>query len=297
MSYQGEDSEPPSKKQKFGEVSVPLFAFGGPMDDEATARRKLEKAGFNPDAPVDDTVWRDDEGNGGGHFFGVYITPMIYFCGIGDVKMCRYLLSRGASTTKMDEVEMVDDDAFWCPMYAAADSGNVDLCNLIFSNGAESDIRRINADGWAPFTCAACNGVDEAVRWLVLHGALCSDQNSELVEGLRIYPVPHDSSYTRKRRFRLTDNDIIQSCERLVEWAGDVIRSHSSLVVFLQGTLPPEPETDRQCNLHCLSGHPGLRKHIADFVGTEITKGKHLRILRSVKEVLPSYIKVEHEEE
>ena len=42
--------------------------------------------------------------------------------------------------------------------------------------------------------------------------------------------------------------------------------------------------------LQCLSGHPGVRKHIGDFVGLEVTKGKHLRILRNVVDVLPSLI-------
>ena len=39
----------PAKKQKHTEI----VAFGGPMDDEETARMKLEKAGFDPDRPVD----------------------------------------------------------------------------------------------------------------------------------------------------------------------------------------------------------------------------------------------------
>ena len=35
-----------------------------------------------------------------------------------------------------------------------------------------------------------------------------------------------------------------------------------------------------------------IRKHIGDFVGLEVTKGKHLRrsILRQVKDVLPTHI-------
>ena len=42
--------------------------------------------------------------------------------------------------------------------------------------------------------------------------------------------------------------------------------------------------------LQCLSGYPGVRKHIGDFVGLEVTKGKHLRILRNEVDVLPSLI-------
>jgi hypothetical protein len=81
------------------------------------------------------------------------------------------------------------------------------------------------------------------------------------------------------------------SCERLVEWAKEVTQTHSSLMMFLLGTLPPAPDKDQSCALlQCLSGHPGVRKHIGDFVGLEITKGKQLRILRQVVDVLPSFI-------
>ena len=39
----------PAKKQKHNEIDV----FGGPMDDEETARKKLEEVRFDPDRPVD----------------------------------------------------------------------------------------------------------------------------------------------------------------------------------------------------------------------------------------------------
>ena len=61
--------------------------------------------------------------------------------------------------------------------------------------------------------------------------------------------------------------------------------------MFLLGTLPPAPDKDQSCTLQCLSGHAGVRKHIGDFVGLEITKGKQLRILRSLKEQLPYFIR------
>ena len=81
------------------------------------------------------------------------------------------------------------------------------------------------------------------------------------------------------------------SCKRLVGWAKEVTQSHSALVLILLGTLPPAPGKDQSCILQCLSGQPGIRKHIGDFVGLKVTKGKHLRILRQVVDVLPSFIK------
>ena len=69
--------------------------------------------------------------------------------------------------------------------------------------------------------------------------------------------------------------------------------------MFLLGTLPPAPDKKQSRTLQCLSGHPGVRKHIGTFVGLEVTKAKQLRILRNVVDVLPSFIwrKPEDDEE
>ena len=83
---------------------------------------------------------------------------------------------------------------------------------------------------------------------------------------------------------------MVRWCELLVEWAEEVTQSHSALVTFLGGTLPPAPDKDQSRALQCLSGYPGVRKHIGNFVGLEVTKRKQLRILRSVVDVLPSFI-------
>ena len=56
------------------------------------------------------------------------------------------------------------------------------------------------------------------------------------------------------------------------------------------------PRNATTCSRHApkpyhpgLGGHPGIRKHIGDFVGLEVTKGKHLRILLRVVDVLSSH--------
>ena len=291
MSKQdGSQTEPLAKRQKRRDVSL-----GGPMYDEATARKILQAAvlipakyaedgeaviGFDPDV-LNRLYYVDD-----GHFFlGENITPMIYFAQWGDVKMCRYLISRGASTTKA-----VQDNAF-CPMFAAADAGHLDVCKLLYANGAQKDLRRDDGYGWTPFHIAAASrhasvsSRDEIVRWLVLHGALFLDANSKEIGGDRIYP---EGPLSRGNR-----STILRSCERLVEWAEEVTQTHSSVVIFLLGALPPAPGKEQSRTLQCLSGHPGVRKHIADFVGLEVTKGKHLRILRQVVDVLPSFIRTD----
>jgi hypothetical protein len=270
--------EPLNKKQKRGDGDDKEAA--PEIYDEATARKMLEEA----------VLVTAEEANGGEAVIGfdpelldaLYpvvvlsvfrrsTTPMIHFSEKGDAKMCRYLVSRGASTTK------AEDSNFHFPMYLAARNGHLDVCKFLYENGAENDVRRATESYWTPFIAAACNSRDEVLRWLVLHGALCADNSSEDV---------------CVERARIDHENEVRSCERLVEWAEEVIQSHSALITFLGGTLAPaHANADQRCILQSLSGHPGVRKHIADFVGLEVTKRKQLRILRNVKEVLSFYIK------
>ena len=264
--------------------------FGGPIYDEATARKILEEVvleeadsdeedgeavvGFDPnDAALNNTYVVGDN-----YFRGERITPLIYFARKGDVKMCRYLISRGASTTKLAEI--------WYPMCMAAEEGHLDVCKVLYANGAQNDVRRDRDDEnrWTPFHHAACLRRDEVLRWLTLHGALCQDGNSEEIEGDRIYP-------TTTHVWIVHRTQMSTSCKRLVVWAKEATQTHSSLVAFLHGALPPAPDQDQSRTLQCLSGHPGVRKHIGDFVGLEVTKRKQLRILRNVVHVLPSFIR------
>ena len=287
--------EPQSKRQKLGGDGE-IIAFGGPMYDEATARKILKEAvlvdadwpgygdgdepviGFDPDDAALDNLYivKND------FFGGAEITPMIYFAQKGDRKMCRYLISRGASPTKTWR----EEDDFLGPMFVAVYEDNLDICRLLYVNGAQNDVRKAEDDGWTPFHYAAAvtspASRDEMVRWLTLHGALCANGNSEEIEKDLIYLDDFDPD---------SKPVISRSYERLVEWAKGVTQTHSAFVNFLLGTPPPAPGKDRSCILQCLSGHPGIRKHIGDFVGLEVTKGKHLRILRNVVDVLPSFIK------
>jgi len=295
MSKQDDYLEPLSKKQRRSngdeKASPEIVAFGGPMYDEATARKMLKEAvddqnitvafgaGFDPDGAALDNTY--EVGSINGKWWGVGVTPMIYFARKGDAKMCRYLISRGASTTKADARNV------FFPLYAAASEGQLDVCKVLYESGAQNDVRRTtnydhmcysdqNQFYWSPFTAAAYHGYNQVVRWLVLYGALCADNNSEDVEGARI-------------QWEIWSGKMACSCNELVVWAKEVTQSHSALITFLGGALPlaPTRSTDQRCILPCLSGHPGVRKHIGDFVGLEVTKGKHLRILQNVKKVLP----------
>ena len=242
--------------------------LGGPMHDEATARKMLKavphvfddfgKEGFRPvDAALDD-VYRDQKEDD-------VVTPLMYFAEKGDLEMCRYLISRGASTTK--DVS-----------YYAASKGDLSLFKLLYYNGAKHQLRT-GISHMTSFHCSAEEGRDEMVRWLVLHGALCADDDSEDIVGDMIH----------NRFYRNLDRNIYRTCQRLVDWSKDVLQAHLSVITFLLGSLP---DNGRGCILQCLSGHPGIRKQIGDFVGLEVTKAKRLRILQSVVKVLPETMRI-----
>ena len=281
------DRAPQSKRQKRGDGVEE--AFGGPMYDEATARKMLKEVvlvsaenaedgeaviGFDPDDTALDNLYFVDDGN----FEGMEVTPMVYFAQMGDIKMCRYLVSRGASTTNRSE-----ELGLLFPMLMAAQEGHLNICMLLYVNGAQNDVRRTEKEGWTPFLAAAAYFSQyEVARWLVLQGALCADASSQEIEKYRLYPTDYGGDNNRKRMANL--------CQLLVEWAEEVTQTHSAFVMFLLGTLPPAPDKKQSRTLQCLSGHPGVRNHIGDFVGLEVTKRTQLGILRSVIDVFPSFI-------
>ena len=265
----GDGGEPLSKKQKCGQkqtapatsaaTDVPM------MENDATARSKLKDAGFDPDASVDDAAvvqftpslkWG--------------VTPMIYFCRRGDMPMCRYLRSKGASTTRMGKHE-------WpFPMLTAVLSkiNSLEMCKWIYKNGAQSDVRREYRTGHTPLSVAAANNKDELVRWLILHGALCADDSSDIVEVERI------NRYNRP------------ALKRLAKWATTATQPirNPSVVTFLCGALPPKSNDDTEgaCILQYLSGQPGIRKRIAELAG-QYTK-REVSILRQVRDELPPFL-------
>ena len=188
--------------------------------------------------------------------------------------MCRYLVSRGASTTK--------SPTSWSPLYTAIRRGHLEVCKILQANGASHDIWDEPYSSWTPFHSAVLSGHHEVVRWLVLQGALCTDRSSEEIDTDRIYPDYFEGP--------CAGHPLVPTYEQLVEWVREVTQSHSSVLIFLLGTLSPAPDRDQVRTLQCLSGHPGVRKHIGDFVGLEVTKRRHLRILRSVLDVVPAFI-------
>ena len=298
----------PAKKQKHNEI----VAFGGPMDDEETARKKLEEVGFDPDRPVDSVSAIPIEGYADDDYL-----PMSYFCAVGDLMMCRYLLSKGASTTQNWVDDYDDDDEskggnLYCsPIFAAARGGHLDICKWLCEYGARGDIRLINDFHDSPLSNAIRKiryedeggRLRQICRWLILNEALCPDDDGVVC-----------ADHIEEAFGGYSDDTIF-----LRNWARDAIAEHDNFLVFLMGTFPhaqftteelrkllnqklrsPNSTTtimeslseDQQLSLwnseqrphsivQCLSGHPGIRKHIADMIG--VVRGRDLRILRGLE--------------
>ena len=273
----------PSRKQMCGQKqTAPAIGAATVMENEATARSKLKDAGFDPDASVNDVA----EIPGGVYSWGDpilhKITPIVFFSLRGDVPMCQYLRSKGASTTKKCEVRgRVSSGRRCCglvfPMYAAVEGINsLEMCKWLYANGAQSDVRQQSNNGYTPITLAASDNNDELVRWLVLRGALCADDGSD------IPTIP--TKILRRAR---------PAFERLVEWAGTATQPirNPAVLAFLSGALPPKSndDTDSSCILqYYLIGEPGIRKRIADYAGL-YTK-KEVSILRQVRDELPPFL-------
>ena len=310
--------EPRSKKRRTE------LKHDGPVENEETAREKMEEAGFDPDDVTKQCKlsYHACVASNTNRTLRAKMHPMTYFCLIGDLKMCRYLLSKGASTTA------TSTDCIWFPMYSAAAGGHLNVCKWLYDHGAKEDIARrstdnywSNAGHYSPLQAA---GPSQACcRWFILKGVLSLDDKPGIVDPERM---------RRDIRPDYDDNEIIYDVRpQLLEWAKQSVQTHSGFMTFLLGTLPATVPTfsraalrslmaerlqsqntvdvfirnapEEQCRLvwkkisqarscspvACLGGTTGILELIADFAG--VVRGRDLRILRSLVGPLTKYLK------
>ena len=253
--------------------------------------------------------------------------PMTYFCLIGDLKMCRYLLSKGASTTA------TSTDCIWFPMYSAAAGGHLNVCKWLYDHGAKEDIARrstdnywSNAGHYSPLQAA---GPSQACcRWFILKGVLSLDDKPGIVDPERMRQVWGLQIRTRDSVYR------IDVRPQLLEWAQQSVQTHSGFMTFFMGTLPAPAFTQAALQslladclqsqdaaemvmsnfpahqYECLWGKMitkrtttpvrylgekiGILELIADYVG--VVRGRDLRILRSLVDPLSKYLEEVPEE-
>ena len=297
------------------------FQHDGPVEDEEAAREKMKEAGFDPDDVTKEcTLSLDARKAINMDFLGFSTTkigPMAYFCRIGDLKMCRYLLSKGASTTATNA------SGWWFPMYTAALGSHLDVCEWLYDHGAEEDVCRQNFHYYTPlyrsFYGAARSRSQACCRWLILKGVLSLDDKPGVV-----CPRLMRRDIAPRRVAAI----VYDARPQLLEWAQQSVQTHSGFVTFLLGTLPAPAFTraalhsllaerlqskdaaeificntpEDQCRLAwekiaktrfcspaiALGEKTGILELIADYVG--VVRGRDLRILRSLVDPLSDYL-------
>ena len=308
--------EPRSKKRRTE------LKHDGPVENEETAREKMEEAGFDPDDVTKQCKlsYHACVASNTNRTLRAKMHPMTYFCLIGDLKMCRYLLSKGASTTA------TSTDCIWFPMYSAAAGGHLNVCKWLYDHGAKEDIARrstdnywSNAGHYSPLQAA---GPSQACcRWFILKGVLSLDDKPGIVDPERM---------RRDIRPDYDDYEIIYDVRpQLLEWAKQSVQTHSGFMTFLLGTLPAPTFTQaaltsllterlqtrdaaemvmadtpahryeclwskitkRTTTPVCYLGGEkiGILELIADYAG--VVRGRDLRILRSLINPLSEYLK------
>lgn len=239
------------------------------MNDK-TARALLTKDGFDSD----DVNKKDSEG----------WTPIQHYCCRGNLKMCRYLFSRGANCRNLNIYG-------WFPMFAAAANGHLKIVQWLYHVvGAHEDIRRIvTRSGFSPLRIALEGQHFDVAKWLILIGAL----------------APHDDidgggidDMVMRRDFR--QRHIWRGDTRLpiLSWAQDAVTTHDNVshnvTLFLTGTIHRRPKKQMKVSLSSCSsplmqfnGKYGILELITHYVaGTQ----QQLRTLRQLMDRLPALI-------
>lgn len=261
--------------------------LGGPIEDEETARKKLEKAGFRR-GNFTEAEPADLDSDG-----GWYVNPICHFAGLGDLKMCRYLLTRGATTT--DDALDEEGDIEWFPMLAAAQLGMKKGCQWLYNHGAQQDISRVIYEGDCPLGVAlspwssfnnpphtASNRALETARWLIFNGAIPEDREGNLCASFmsRAFAVRNAG-----REGSPAFNTKFEGCKCLLGWAEDSCNIHFAYSTFLQGTFCRNSNEERLFSpIQSLGGHEGIRKKIAEYFG--VVTGRNLRTVRGIVEPL-----------
>jgi len=221
MSNAGGSADEPTAKRARKLTAADL---GAPIEDEETARQKLADAGFDPDnltMQVENVSPPDGEGSWDA-------TPMTQFCGAGDLKMVRYLVSKGVATVKADDDD--DDDENCSPMRAAILMGQTAVCEWLFEHGAAAEVRyaasikggrnllRNSLSAWR-----AGRG-SNASQWLVRNGALTRPDG-----------IPDENAIKAIASYEGATSDF----RNLLVWAKESFKVNSNIHLILLGSLLP----------------------------------------------------------
>ena len=325
MSDIGGADQPPVKKLKSGEDGeTGTINVGGPVEDEDTARKKVKEVGFDPEK-INDA--KDCMLSSRGGVMEIWpATPLAYFCRAGDLPMCRYLLSKGASITKASH----GYHGWWFPMMAAVRGGQLHVCKWLHEHGAASDVGRRGANNRSSLWHATRSGGEkyfEIGKWLILKGAICVSKGSSDVPEFDANAMVLDMEpkiMPSGTREEIPDvrNDTRQM---YLSWAEGALSDHNHFFTFLCGATLKAPQYSeaslraqltkdlrnvpaanilvedmseekqrRVWNelfaspLRGVNGNIGVLQLVADFVG--IKRGRELKIVRMLAANLRVFI-------
>mmetsp|Transcript_32990 Transcript_32990/g.38005 ORF Transcript_32990/g.38005 Transcript_32990/m.38005 type:complete len:341 (+) Transcript_32990:56-1078(+) len=262
-------------------------------EEDRKARELLRKIGFDrEDMNKECRIVHDfDDGNdGGGGFWSV--TPMIYFSGNGNLKMCKYLFSRGADCRKKF--------GWTYPFFSAAANGHFEVIKWLFHHGgAKDDIQNQSTSGHigSPLFIALKNGHEKLVKWLIRNGALSRD--GAIIDDMTMRNDLCEDYYEK------------WNCDKrlnLLSWAQDAVTIHDHFGLFLKGTIISSSSFRRHPNndyetrskrkemvsattsspLVMFKGKSGILELIAEYVG--IPKAQEVRTFRQLSILLPAFI-------
>ena len=308
-------SERSSKKPRLvGNTSGGFF--DGPIEEEDVAKRKLEEASFESDnftrekMPVRAPCSADN-------VLSLWsATPFMYFCGKGDFRMCRFLLSKGASASEIDK-----NYGFCSGMRAAAMCGNLEICQWLHRNGVavfDGETQTgLTSLGLAIRTTHGSDNSIAIAKWIILNDGLPRDASGEIDDrSMRLNLMPD------------TKDDAKEVRPQLLSWAESGIDNHESFMTFLSGTLNipdfskesflkhvsfklgsenavqewvenspvnllqavwEDMYSKRRSSLRCFNGKSGILERIAHFYG--LTPTKDLRMFRQLAPALRRFIR------
>ena len=248
--------------------------------DEQHARALLQNKGFDPD---DFTKSQYDRGG---------TTPLLHFCALGNFKMCRFLVSRGADCRGMDE----DGRS---PLFRAAANGHLEIVTwLYYDGGAHEDIRKRSWNGFSPLSIALKYNNFDVVSWLTRNGALESSRdgvNSGVIDDMIMRDELRPDCYWPDD-YRLT----------ILSWVQDTVTTNDNFQLALTGTNvsatsssfcshPINPHATRSKKRMKVSPSPSpsplvedALKLVAEYVGNPTAH--ELRIFRQLLDLLPAFI-------
>ena len=246
----GSAEEPTAKRAR----TLTEADLGGPIEDEETAKQKLADAGFDPEGDLTATKFVECP-DGVGHWTA---SPMNQFCAAGNLKMVRYLVSKGVPTVR-------DDTS---PMEAASRMGQAHVCAWLFEHGASETVKsdayvvgEHNLLRTALWPWKAGRG-SNTPQWLILNGALSHPDGR-----------PHEEAMQRIQSYRGAASDFRQ----LFSWVEETLQTNRNVHLILLGSLPPG-EYSAPALHQCLS--KGMKSEKAvDFLMNELLSAEECRLL------------------